>query len=86
MCLSYFYEIYGIFVPILSYFFFLSVLCFFNNVWLHYAGNADEPNKSSLSARVSEQKSSACLQNATMLSDQHCPAHSASVPPDSGFM
>ncbi|CAJ2644281.1 unnamed protein product [Trifolium pratense] len=46
-------------------------------------GNADEPYKSSLSVCVSEEKSTACLPNA---SDQDYPAHSASEPPVPGFI
>ncbi|XP_004515667.1 uncharacterized protein [Cicer arietinum] len=49
-------------------------------------GNADELYKSSLSVCVSEQKPIACLQNASMLSDQHYTAHSASETPISGFI
>ncbi|CAK8566289.1 unnamed protein product [Lathyrus sativus] len=47
-------------------------------------GNADEPYKPSLSLCVPEQKSTTYLQNASMLSDQHYPAHFASEPPDPG--
>ncbi|RHN38608.1 hypothetical protein MtrunA17_Chr8g0335051 [Medicago truncatula] len=43
-------------------------------------GNADDPHKSSLSVCDSEQNSTACLQNASMLSDQYIPTHSASEP------
>ncbi|TKY74324.1 Jade-1 protein [Spatholobus suberectus] len=49
-------------------------------------GNADKHYKSCLSGCVSEDKSTACLQNASMLSDQHCLVHSAAEPPDSGFI
>lgn len=49
-------------------------------------GNADDPYKSSSSVCVSEQNSTACLQNASMLSDPHIPAHSASEPPLPGFI
>ncbi|XP_058754200.1 uncharacterized protein LOC131627372 isoform X2 [Vicia villosa] len=47
-------------------------------------GNADKPYKPSLSVCVPDQKSTTYLQNASMLSDQHYPAHSASEPPVPG--
>ncbi|XP_061350490.1 uncharacterized protein LOC133295665 isoform X2 [Gastrolobium bilobum] len=46
-------------------------------------GNADKMQNSGC---VSEEKSTDCLQNSSMLSDQCCPVHSASEPPDSGFI
>lgn len=80
-------SIYGIFYfyneLIVNLFYLLQ---FFNNLLLHYAVNLDEHFKSSLSGCFSEEKSTVCLQNALMISDQHCPGHSASEPPDSGFM
>ncbi|RDY04519.1 hypothetical protein CR513_11762 [Mucuna pruriens] len=49
-------------------------------------GNADKPYKSCFSGCISEDKSTGCMQNASMFSDQHCLVHSASEPPDSGFI
>ncbi|KAL2339843.1 hypothetical protein Fmac_007783 [Flemingia macrophylla] len=49
-------------------------------------GKADKPFKTCLSGHVSEDKSTACLEHVSMLSDPQCLAHSASEPPDSGFI
>ncbi|KAK7282765.1 hypothetical protein RIF29_11801 [Crotalaria pallida] len=49
-------------------------------------GNVDISYKPSISGCVLDENSSACLQNASLLSDQKCPAHPASEPPISGFI
>ncbi|XP_027362202.1 uncharacterized protein LOC113869883 isoform X2 [Abrus precatorius] len=56
------------------------------DVFHEVQGNADKLYKSSLPGCVSEDKSCVCLQNASMLSDQPCPVHSALGLPDSGFI
>ncbi|KAE9603902.1 putative chromatin regulator PHD family [Lupinus albus] len=48
--------------------------------------SADISFKSSISGCVLDEESTTCLQNSSMLSDQQCPLHPASKPPDSGFI